>query len=70
MSNKALLSKARKKASKFNRLNAARERIHRRRLKLDVLETKIRQKLRNIESLQSVLAQRYNSLVYQIQEVS
>jgi len=70
MSKAALLAKAKRKASKLNQMQASREALHRRRLKLDVLEAKTREKLRSIEAKQILMADRYNGLVYRIREAS
>lgn len=69
MATKALLNKARRRAARKNRMQRARESLHRRRLKLDSVEAKLRARLRNVESLQSLLADRYNGLVYAISQL-
>lgn len=61
--------KARRRHTQLDKMNKARHALHERRLKLDVVESKLRARLRTIEAKQVLIADRYNGLVYRIQEL-
>lgn len=66
---RAYRAKVDSKNRRLDKMNKARHALHERRLKLDVVESKLRARLRTIEAKQVLIADRYNGLVYRIQEL-